>query len=266
MPLFNDEQQPRRPVPTPEQQRLRQERGNYQRRQQQYAPPEQPVAPRPIPQQPPATRPSQGWTDEQTGYVQQGIQQSAPQPEAPEGWVLHPITGQLVKDPLYVPKAAEVVEEVKEAVTPKVSWLKWLPWILLGFLFLGGSIGGVAWSLWPDRDHDDRDDYRPARVENTADQYLTTFVGGNYELWKNTLERFDNNEFRDWKEMNDAIQPDLNDILDRAEGPAIEAHKSINGKLWVAQTPEQDREVEENRREARKVLKSFVDGYGKWAR
>lgn len=102
------------------------------------------------------------------------------------------------------------------------------------------------------------------RYENTADQYLQTFTSGNHALWQDVLTRFDANEFRDWQDMNDYAQPKLDDILKKAEAPAIAAHEQINGKLWVAQTPDQDEEVSKNRREARRVIQSFVDGYEKW--
>ena len=217
MPLFPEEQNPQhRPVPTPEQQRLRQQRDDYHRQQQGGA---YPVAPRPIPQQPPATRPSQGWTDEQTGYVQQGIQQSAPQPEAPEGWVLHPITGQLVKDPLYVPKAAEVVEEVKEAVTPKVSWLKWLPWILLAFLFLGGSIGGVAWSLWPDtdRERDDHDDHQSQVITNPGEWEIVVLADGKAALCDQVISRARQGGFKDWVDVKEMWTPAKTNVENKSK-------------------------------------------------
>ena len=228
MPLFPEEQNPQhRPVPTPEQQRLRQQRDDYHRQQQGGA---YPVAPRPIPQQPPATRPSQGWTDEQTGYVQQGIQQSAPQPEAPEGWVLHPITGQFVKDPLYVPKAAEVVEEVKEAVTPKVSWLKWLPWILLGFLFLGGSIGGAFWAFLPDHDHD-RDDYRPSS-SNPAEYFIENYSAGLAELSRDVAGKIESGELEDLGSVRDYWNPRKEKISGKSFGEMGQALDSVNGDRW----------------------------------
>ena len=132
-----------------------------------------------------------------------------------------------------------------------------------------GGIGGLVLLLWGDGDGEDkprdRDQDRYSSV-NPIDQYFTTYTDGNLSLWEETLKRFDAGEFRDWKDMNDFQQKELDGIKKKSEKNSIDAIESINGKLWVAQKPEQEDEVERNRSKAREVIKSFVDGYEKWAR
>ena len=207
MPLFDDEQPQRRPIPTPEQQRLRQQRDDYQRRQQ-YAPPEQPVAPRLIPQQPQQQIPQQyehGPQYDQGYDPQQGSPQQYPQNQHPQWQDWRP------------PK-------------PKFSLLKWIPWILLGFLFLGGSIGGVVWSLWPDHDHD-RDDYRPSS-SNPAEYFIENYSAGLAELSRDVAGKIDSGELEDLGAVRDYWNPRKEKISGKSFGEMGQALDSVNGDRW----------------------------------
>jgi hypothetical protein len=101
----------------------------------------------------------------------------------------------------------------------------------------------------------------PKVIVNPAEHYREVFADGSHKAWSLALEKFDAEEFRDWKDMDEFLKPLLAEVVATSERPGIEAIESINGKLWVAQNDEQKAEVKANRAAARQVIQAFVDGY-----
>jgi len=98
---------------------------------------------------------------------------------------------------------------------------------------------------------------------NPAEHYMLNFADGSHKAWSLALEEFDAGKFRDWKDMDEFLKPLLSEVVVKSEQPGINAIESINGKLWVAQNEDQKDKVKANRAAARRVIKSFADGYGK---
>lgn len=135
----------------------------------------------------------------------------------------------------------------------RVNWT-----MVILILAIVGLAGYILWKdMQPTLDHPTP----PAPVVNPATHYVSTYRDGMHKAWRQALEKFDSKEFRDWQDMDAFLAPVFAEVTTKSEKPGVDAITSINSKLWVAQTPEQEEEVAANRAAARAVIKSFVDGY-----